>query len=64
MSNFTERLTELMEHDDHGCCSTEFIKKYAPAIRDLVVSVSDEHGGNHHEHECPICIALSKLDEA
>lgn len=39
-----------------------FLRHKAPAIAELVESVAQEHGGNHHEPECPICIALAKLN--
>lgn len=64
MSNFTERLTELMEHDDHGCCSTEFIKKYAPAIRDLVVAADTFLKDPRNNTMLALHNALAKLDEA
>lgn len=75
---FPARLTELLEKADSAnkmatmawWGSVEqtqlrmFICGHAEAIRDLVVAVSEEHGGNHHEPECPICVALAKFNDA
>jgi len=40
----------------------EYLINHAPALAELVESVAQEHGGNHHEPECPICIAYAKLN--
>ena len=41
-----------------------YLVNHAEAIRDLVVAAEQEHGGNHHEPECPICVALAKFNDA
>lgn len=41
----------------------QFLRNHADEIAELVKAVSQEHGGNHHEPECPICITLANLNK-
>ena len=77
MDSLTEKLDELMKMATNPADSAAsfcevgesnqklslFLRDNAHAIRDLVRAVSDEHGGNHHEPECPICIAISNFKD-
>ena len=40
-----------------------YLHSHADEIAELVKAVSQEHGGNHHEPECPICITLANLNK-
>ena len=40
------------------------IERSREAFMDLTDALADEHGGDHHDGECEVCVAIVKLREA
>lgn len=40
------------------------IDRSKEAFRDLADALADEHGGDHHDDGCSICVAISNLEKA
>lgn len=59
---FLNELTEVLQNSNAALAGV-FLRSHAQKIAALVNAVQQEHGGSHHEPECPICIALAALDK-
>lgn len=40
------------------------IESARSALVDLQETLADEHGGDHHDDDCPVCVALVNLRKA
>ncbi|HEX3125605.1 MAG TPA: hypothetical protein VHQ21_20055, partial [Rhodanobacteraceae bacterium] len=55
---------EIERLRDYQVTLVERIAALEKALRDLVESERYEHGGDHFDHECPICVDMAAAEAA
>jgi hypothetical protein len=50
-------------HDENDAALIAYLLNHCKDFIRLMEAAEQEHGGSHHEPECPICVALAAFKE-